>query len=227
MDALKQEAYEANLQLPRHGLTTLTWGNVSVFDKDRGLVAIKPSGVRYIDLTPNAITVLGLDGTIIDGALRPSSDTPTHLAIYRAFPELGGIVHTHSRWATIWSQAGKSIPALGTTHADYFSGDVPCTRVLTKEEVDGEFEKNTGGVIVETFAALNPLHIPAVLVAGHGPFAWGETAAQAVENALVLEEVAMTAWHTLSLNPASAIPAYVVDRHFYRKHGENAYYGQR
>lgn len=224
---LKQEAYEANLQLPRHNLITLTWGNVSVCDRARGLVAIKPSGVRYIDLTPQSMVVLDLEGNIVDGALRPSSDTPTHLELYRAFSGIGGVVHTHSRWATIWSQAGRAIPALGTTHADYFRWDIPCTRLLDKAETEGEYERNIGAAVAEAVGGADPLGVPAALVAGHGPFTWGETAAEAVENAIVLEEVAMTAWHTLSLNPASALPRHVADRHFHRKHGALAYYGQK
>ena len=226
MKLLKQQAYEANISLPEHGLVTLTWGNVSVFDRARGLVAIKPSGVAYAALSPESMVVLDLDGAVVDGACRPSSDTATHLVLYRAFPQLGGIAHTHSRWATIWSQMARPIPALGTTHADYFSGDVPCTRMLTGDEVETAYEKATGAVIVETLAGIDPLHAPAALVAGPGPFSWGEDGGKAVENAVVLEEVAMMAWHTLALNPDSAVPQYLVDKHFSRKHGKNAYYGQ-
>ncbi len=227
MKELKRQAFEANMLLPRYGLVTLTWGNVSVCDRAKGLIAIKPSGVSYESMTPESMVVLDLQGNKVEGAFRPSSDTATHLELYRAFPALGGVAHTHSRWATVWSQMERSIPALGTTHADHFAGPVPCTRMLTPQEVGGEYEKATGAVIVETFANINPLHVPAVLVAGHGPFTWGADAKSAVENALVLEEVAMMAWHTLSLRPQSALPDYVMSKHYSRKHGAGAYYGQK
>lgn len=227
MKTLRDQAYEANMLLSRHGLVTLTWGNVSVRDAARGLVAIKPSGVDYASLTPDAIVILDLDGDVVDGKFRPSSDTPTHMEVYKAFPEVGGVAHTHSRWATVWSQARRPIPPLGTTHADHFSGEVPCTRPLTEEEVEADYETATGAVIVETFAAVNPMHVPAVLVAGHGPFTWGKDAKNAVENAVALEETAMIAWHALQLRPDCALPSYVLRKHFCRKHGENAYYGQK
>ena len=227
MQALKEQAYVANMRLGSSGLVTLTWGNASAFDATRGLMAIKPSGVAYTAMTLDDMVVLDIEGNMTDGALRPSSDTATHLEIYRTFPELGGIVHTHSRWATVWSQMSRPIPPLGTTHADHFSGEVPCTRALTEDEVNTAYEKATGAVIVETFAQVNPLHVPAVLVAGHGPFTWGDCAQKAVDNAVALEEVAMMAWHTRMAQPDSALPPYIMNKHFSRKHGKNAYYGQK
>ncbi|GHU63444.1 L-ribulose-5-phosphate 4-epimerase [Clostridia bacterium] len=224
---LKQRVLEANIALPRHGLVTFTWGNVSEIDRERGLVAIKPSGVEYDTLTAEDMVVVNLDGKREEGRLQPSSDTPTHLALYKAFPKVGGIVHTHSRWATIFAQSGRDIPAFGTTHADYFYGDIPCTRELTPEEIAGEYEKNTGLVIAERFRGLSPDEISAVLVHSHGPFVWGENAADAVHNAVVLEETAMMAWHNLLLSPEiQPMKKELLDKHFLRKHGENAYYGQ-
>ncbi|MDD3336090.1 MAG: L-ribulose-5-phosphate 4-epimerase [Eubacteriales bacterium] len=226
---LKQAVYEANMELPRRGLVTYTWGNVSGIDREKGLMVIKPSGVEYDELTPDDLVVLDLDGNIVDGELNPSSDTKTHLELYRAFPELGGIVHTHSPHAVAWAQAGKDIPCYGTTHADYFYGAVPCARSLTPEEVEADYEGNTGKVIVETFKerGLNPAHVPAVICRNHGPFTWGKDAAQAVYHAVVLEEVAKMALYTLQVNGnAEAAPQHVQDKHFMRKHGPDAYYGQ-
>lgn len=225
--ALRAAVLEANLELPRRGLVTYTWGNVSGFDPALGLVAIKPSGVDYAHMGLDDIVVLDLDGRVVEGRLKPSSDTPTHLLLYRRWPSLRGLVHTHSTHATAWAQAARPIPAFGTTHADYFHGPVPCTRALTRAEVDGDYELNTGHVIVETFATLDPLACPGVLVSGHAPFAWGRTVAAAVHNAVVLEEVARMALYTVMLDPACGpIPGYLLDRHYQRKHGQAATYGQ-
>lgn len=230
LEALKKEVLEANLQLPKHNLVTLTWGNVSGIDREKGLVVIKPSGVSYGTMTADDMVVLDLDGNKVEGDLRPSSDTPTHLALYREYKDLGGIVHTHSRWATVMAQQGLDIPALGTTHADYFYGAVPCARCLSQEEIDEDYEGNTGKLIIETFKArgIKPMDIPAVLLKSHGPFAWGKNAAKAVENAIVLEEVAFMAWHNLSLSGCTInpVPQSLLDKHYFRKHGANAYYGQ-
>lgn len=230
LESLKQSVYEANLELPHRGLVTHTWGNVSGIDRAQGLVVIKPSGVSYEALTPEMLVVLDLDGRVVEGALRPSSDTKTHLVLYQAFPELGGVVHTHSPHAVAWAQAGRDIPCYGTTHADYFYGPVPCARGLTPEEIDADYEENTGNVIVETFRArgLNPAHVPAVICRSHGPFAWGRDAAEAVYHADVLEEVARMALLTLAVDAAAApAPRHIIEKHFGRKHGPNAYYGQR
>ena len=229
LEELKKQVYESNMALPRHGLAIFTWGNASAVDRESGLVVIKPSGVEYEALSPEIMAVVSLDGKQIDGQAKPSSDTPTHLALYRAFPEIGGIVHTHSRWATIFSQAGRGIQALGTTHADYFYGEIPCTRKMTPEEISREYEHETGAVIVETFRNLCPSKIPGVLVHSHGPFAWGRNASEAVHNAVVLEEVAMIAWHTMFLAGGNCSPMQkeLLDKHFLRKHGPGAYYGQR
>lgn len=227
---LRQRVYEANMELPRRGLVTYTWGNVSGIDRERGLVVIKPSGVRYEELTPESLVVLDLDGKIVEGELNPSSDTKTHLELYRAFPALGGIVHTHSPYAVAWAQAGRDIPCYGTTHADYFYGPIPCARHLTPAEIDEDYEKNTGKVIVETFGqrGIDPAHVPAVICSSHGPFAWGKDAAEAVYHAAVLEEVAKMALLTLTVDSAAApAPQHVQDKHFLRKHGPNAYYGQQ
>jgi L-ribulose-5-phosphate 4-epimerase len=224
---LREAVLEANLALPRHGLVTFTWGNVSGIDRKEGLVAIKPSGVRYEDMVATDIVVLDLDGNTVEGVLRPSSDTATHLELYRRWPTLGGIVHTHSTHATAWAQAGRAIPAFGTTHADYFHGSIPCARPLSAAEVEGDYERNTGFVIVETLGETDPLAMPGILVNEHAPFAWGKSPDEAVHNAVVLEEVARMAWLTLSLNPQQApIPDYLLDKHYLRKHGANAYYGQ-
>ncbi len=230
LNELKLAVYEANMALPRHGLVTFTWGNVSGIDRERGLVVIKPSGVDYDKLTPDDLVVLDLDGNRVEGRLNPSSDTATHLELYRAFPKLGGIVHTHSVNAVAWAQAGMDIPAYGTTHADYFYGPVPCTRSLSAEEVEADYEGNTGRVIVETFREreLDPSTLPAVICRNHGPFTWGKDAAQAVYHAVVLEEVAKMAILTRQLDPAAAsAPEWVIEKHYQRKHGKNATYGQR
>lgn len=227
LEALKKQVYEANMELPRRGLITYTWGNVSGIDRTKGLFVIKPSGVDYDELKPEDMVVMDLDGRKVEGEYNPSSDTPTHLELYKAFKEVGGIVHTHSPWATSWAQAGRSIPCYGTTHADYFYGEIPCARSLTAEEIDTEYEKNTGLVIIETFEGKNPMHIPGVLCTNHGPFTWGTDADNAVHNAVVLEEVAKMACRTELLKPGVApAPQAIQDKHFLRKHGENAYYGQ-
>ena len=224
-----QDVLAANLALPKYGMVTFTWGNVSAIDRKRGLVAIKPSGVPYENMLPEHMVVVGLDGKVVQGTCRPSSDTATHLEIYRAFPSVGGVVHTHSRWATAWAQTGKGIPALGTTHADYFYGEIPCARSLNREEIETDYEINTGRVIVQTFQekGLDPLAVPGVLVSGHGPFAWGRDAHDAVHNSVVLEEVAMMALQTLQLRPdIPPIDQALLDKHYLRKHGKDAYYGQ-
>lgn len=224
---IKQQVLEANLMLPRHNLVTFTWGNVSAVDREKGIVVIKPSGVEYDGMRAEDMVVLDLDGNRIEGSLNPSSDTPTHIELYKAFPNIGGVVHTHSRWATTFAQSGKGIPPLGTTHADYFYGEIPCTRMMTAEEIKGEYEKETGRVIVETFEKLDPDSIPAALVYSHGPFAWGKSAAEAVHNAVVLEECAFMAWHTLALmGGMDDMQRELQDKHFLRKHGVGAYYGQ-
>jgi L-ribulose-5-phosphate 4-epimerase len=224
---LKQEVLEANLDLPKYKLVTFTWGNVSGIDRDKGLVVIKPSGIPYEELKADDLVIVDLDGHIVEGKYKPSSDTPTHLALYRAFPSIGGIVHTHSSWATSWAQAGRSIPALGTTQADYFYGEVPCTRAMTDAEIKGEYELETGNVIIETFKDKDPAQIPGVLVNCHAPFSWGKDAHNAVHNAVVLEEVAKMAYRTFQLNPSiPAMDANLLNRHFLRKHGASAYYGQ-
>jgi L-ribulose-5-phosphate 4-epimerase len=230
LEKLKKDVLEANLQLPKHGLVTFTWGNVSGIDRNQGLVVIKPSGVPYEELKLEDMVVVDLEGNIIEGSKRPSSDTPTHLALYRSFQHVGGIVHTHSPWATAWAQAGRSIPALGTTHADYYYGEIPCTRTLTKDEITRAYELETGNVIIETFetGGIDPLAMPGVLVSNHAPFCWGKDANQAVHNAVVLEEVAKMALHTFQLNSQiEPIDQFLLDKHYLRKHGVNAYYGQK
>ena len=227
LEALKQEVLEANLLLPKHGLITFTWGNVSGIDRESGLVVIKPSGVSYDGMTAEDMVVVDLQGKVVEGKWKPSSDTPTHLALYRAFPEMGGIVHTHSRGATSFAQAGMPIPAMGTTQGDYFYGDIPCTRKMTPEEIAGEYELETGNVIIETFQDIDPMTIPAVLVHSHGPFTWGADAMNAVHNAVVLEEVAFMDFHAMAMNPqAGRMQQELLDKHYLRKHGKNAYYGQ-
>jgi len=228
LEALKKQVCMANLQLVEQKLVVSTWGNVSGIDRQRGWVAIKPSGVEYDALTPDKIVVVDLDGKVVEGDLRPSSDTPTHLELYRRWPGIGGVCHTHSRYATMWAQACRAIGCFGTTHADYFYGDVPVTDPLTKDEIASEYELNTGKVIVRRFADLDPMQMPAALVANHGPFTWGKDAAAAVEAAVVLEEVARIAQGTVLLSPQQKpIPQTLLDKHFLRKHGQNAYYGQK
>lgn len=228
LENLKKQVLEANLLLPKYGLITFTWGNVSGMDRESGLVVIKPSGVEYDGMSVDDMVVVDLDGNVVEGHYKPSSDTPTHVALYKAFPALGGIVHTHSRWATTFAQAGRGIPAMGTTQGDYFYGEIPCTRPMTEEEIRGEYEKETGNVIIETFRDLDPMTIPAVLVYSHGPFAWGKDAMDAVHNAVVLEEVAFMNWHAMMLNPdLGPMQQTLLDKHYLRKHGANAYYGQK
>ena len=227
LEKLREQVLCANLDLPKHGLVTFTWGNVSGIDRERGLMVIKPSGVSYEAMRVADMVVLNLLGEIVDGTLRPSSDTPTHLVLYRECPTIGGIVHTHSTHATAWAQAGRPIPAFGTTHADYFYGEIPCSRPLTKAEIDEAYEANTGKIIVETLAGRNPLQVPGMLVCEHAPFAWGKSPDDAVHNAVVLEEVARMALYTVMLNPARPpIASHLFDKHYLRKHGANAYYGQ-
>jgi L-ribulose-5-phosphate 4-epimerase len=228
LEDLKRQVWEANLLLPRYELVVFTWGNVSAVDRASGLVVIKPSGVEYGALRPESMAVVDLEsGRRVEGALSPSSDTQTHLELYRHFPNIGGVVHTHSRWATIFAQSGLAIPPLGTTHADYFYGEVPCTRRMTEAEIDGDYELETGKVIVETFADRNPDNIPAVLVHSHGPYAWGTDAVSAVHNAVVLEATAMMAWHTRLLSPEARLDDALLRKHYLRKHGAGAYYGQK
>ncbi|MEI7411561.1 L-ribulose-5-phosphate 4-epimerase [Pectobacterium aroidearum] len=230
LQQLKQQVLEANLDLPRHHLVTFTWGNVSVVDRDRGLVVIKPSGVEYEHMVVDDMVVVDLaSGQTIEGNKKPSSDTATHLALYRAFTEIGGIVHTHSRHATIWAQAGLDLPAWGTTHADYFYGTIPCTRLMTQDEIAQHYEQETGNVIIETFRqrGISPTDIPAVLVNAHGPFAWGKDAHNAVHNAVVLEEIAYMGIFSCQLTPGiTAMQQVLLDKHYLRKHGKDAYYGQ-
>lgn len=229
LEELKQNVLEVNLLLPKYGLITFTWGNVSAIDRETGLVVIKPSGVEYDGMQAEDMVVVDLDGKRVEGKYKPSSDTPTHVALYKAFPALGGIVHTHSRWATSFAQAGKGIPAFGTTQGDYFYGEIPCTRKMTPEEIMGAYELETGNVIIETFQArsIDPAQVPAVLVQSHGPFTWGTDAHNAVHNAMVLEEVAFMAFHAMALTPGlSPMQQELLDKHYLRKHGPGAYYGQ-
>lgn len=227
LEQLKQKVLEANLLLPKHNLITFTWGNASEIDRESGLVVIKPSGVSYEDMKAEDMTVVNLNGEVVEGRYKPSSDTPTHLELYKAFPNVGGIVHTHSRWATSFAQAGLGIKPYGTTHADYFYGEIPCTRAMTDAEIRGEYEKETGTVIIETLGDIDPLAVPAVLVKSHGPFTWGKNAEEAVHNAVVLEEAAFMAYHAITLNNALVpMQSELLDKHYLRKHGANAYYGQ-
>jgi L-ribulose-5-phosphate 4-epimerase len=227
-EQLKEDVCRANLELVGHGLVVFTWGNVSGIDRDAGVVAIKPSGVAYDELTADKIVLLDLGGNVLEGDLNPSSDTPTHLELYRSFAQVGGICHTHSKYATMWAQAGREIPCFGTTHADYYYGPVPVTDVMTPEEIQSDYELNTGKVIVRRFTDLDPMAIPAVLVANHGPFTWGRNAAACVESAVVLEEVARMALGTILVNQQQGtISQALLDKHYLRKHGKNAYYGQR
>ncbi len=227
LEEMKERVFKANLRLKESGLITLTWGNVSELDRENNLIVIKPSGVSYDIMTPNDMVVVDFYGNVVEGNLNPSSDLPTHIELYKAFSDIGGITHTHSRWATIFAQAGMPIEVLGTTHADSFYGAVPVTRKMTENEIKGEYEKNTGTVIVETFKNMNPMDIPAVIVNSHGPFTWGINAEKSVENAIILEEVAMMAWHTSKLNPEVSFQQELLDKHYLRKHGKNAYYGQK
>ena len=227
LEQLKKEVLEANLLLPKYGLVTFTWGNVSGIDRKSGLVVIKPSGVEYDTMSVDDMVVVDLDGNVAEGKRKPSSDTATHIELYKAFPACGGIVHTHSRWAASFAQAGRGIPPLGTTHGDYFYGEIPCTRLMTNEEIAGEYEKETGKVIIETFDGKDPEAVPGVLVHSHGPFAWGKDAHEAVHNAVVMEEVAFMAFHTMMLSPnLQDMQQELLDKHYLRKHGKNAYYGQ-
>lgn len=225
---LKEQVWKANLDLAKYKLITLSFGNVSGIDQNRGFVVIKPSGVSYYEAKPEDMVVVDLEGNVVDSRLNPSSDTPTHLELYKAFEQIGGVTHTHSEYATIFAQACKEIPCFGTTHADYFNGKIPVTRFLSEKEVKDDYEGNTGKVIVERFKELNPLEIPAVLVAGHGPFSWGKTPSESVENSLILEKVAKMAFGTLQINSKSgSLPEYLLQKHYLRKHGPDAYYGQK
>lgn len=227
LEELKKKVYEANMELQRKGLVIYTWGNVSGIDREKGLVVIKPSGVDYDTMKAEDMVILDLEGNIIEGKYKPSTDTPTHLVLYNTYPNIGGVVHTHSEWATTFAQAGISIPAFGTTHADYFYGDIPCTRDLTENEINGEYEKETGNVIVETIGEKNPLEIPAIIVKNHGPFTWGKDPENAVYNAVVLDKVAEMAYKTMTLNRSiESVNQILLDKHYLRKHGVNAYYGQ-
>ncbi|MBQ2992666.1 MAG: L-ribulose-5-phosphate 4-epimerase [Alistipes sp.] len=227
LEELKREVLDANLELVRRNLVILTWGNVSAIDRKTGLVVIKPSGVEYDNMTADDMVVVDLDGNVVDGTLRPSSDTPTHLAIYRRFADVGGVVHTHSTYATAWAQAGRAIPNIGTTHADTFYCDIPCTEEMTREQIESAYEAATGDVIADAFEGMNPMHTPAVLVKHHGPFTWGKSAHDAVHNAVILEEVARMASITVALNPSVEMNPDLVEKHYERKHGANAYYGQK
>ena len=227
LEHIKERVLKANLLLKEYSLITLTWGNVSEIDRESGYVVIKPSGVSYDKMTAEDMVVVDLDGRVVEGKLSPSSDTPTHLELYRRFSDIGGVTHTHSRWATVFAQAGSSIRALGTTHADTFYGDIPCTRKMTRSEIMGEYELETGKVIAEMFTEENVMQVPAALVHSHGPFTWGKDALKSVENALTLEEVAMMAWHTMAMAPDAHIDQTLLDKHYMRKHGPNAYYGQK
>ncbi|PZX20166.1 L-ribulose 5-phosphate 4-epimerase [Breznakibacter xylanolyticus] len=229
LENLKAEVCQANLDLVTYGLVIFTWGNVSAIDRQSGLVVIKPSGVAYDGMNPSQMVVVDLDGNVVEGNLRPSSDTPTHLELYKSFPEIGGIVHTHSTFATAWAQAGLDLPIVGTTHADYFANTIPCTRDMTEAEVKGAYEKETGSVIIDTFQSrgLNPVHIPGVLVKNHAPFTWGKDAHDAVHNSVVIEQVAKMTCMSKMLNPAMTMNPHLVTKHFERKHGQNAYYGQK
>ena len=227
LEELKKKVYEANMELQRKGLVIYTWGNLSGIDREKGLVVIKPSGVDYDTMKAEDMVILDLEGNIIEGKYKPSTDTPTHLVLYNTYPNIGGVVHTHSEWATTFAQAGISIPAFGTTHADYFYGDIPCTRDLTENEINGEYEKETGNVIVETIGEKNPLEIPAIIVKNHGPFTWGKDPDNAVYNAVVLDKVAEMAYKTMTLNRSiESVNQILLDKHYLRKHGVNAYYGQ-
>ena len=227
LEQLKEQVLQANLDLVKHGLVVFTWGNASGIDRENGLVVIKPSGVPYEKMKPKNMVVLNLYGQVVEGDLKPSSDAASHLVLYRQFLNIGGVVHTHSEWATSWAQAGYGIPALGTTHADYFYGEIPCTRKMTQDEIQENYEQETGKVIVSRFKDLNPDEIPGVLVNNHGPFSWGADPNNAVHNAVVMEEAAKMAFRTLMINPEAEMGKTLLDKHFLRKHGKNAYYGQK
>jgi len=226
LEELKEKVLKANLDLVKHNLVIFTWGNVSGIDREKGLMVIKPSGVPYDDLKASDMVMVDMDGKVVDSKLKPSSDTPTHLVLYQNFPKIGGVVHTHSEWATSWAQSNRSIPAYGTTHADYFYGEIPCTRKLTKEEIETSYEKSTGDVIVERFKDLDYVGTPGVLISGHAPFTWGKDPNEAVHNAVVVEEVAKMAFRNEVLGNKTPIDQYLLDKHYLRKHGKNAYYGQ-
>lgn len=227
IEELKAAVFQANLDLVEHGLVIFTWGNVSAVDRDKNLVVIKPSGVSYDQMKVEDMVVTDMEGKVVEGKYKPSSDTPTHLELYKAFPAIGGVVHTHSTFATAWAQAGCDIPIIGTTHADYFSDNIPCTRDMTEAEVKGEYEKETGTVIIERFKELNPIHIPGVLVKNHGPFSWGKDPHEAVYNAVVMEQVAKMAFVAGQINPLLTMNQSLIQKHFFRKHGPDAYYGQK
>jgi len=227
LEELKEKVCQANLDLVKHGLVIFTWGNVSAIDRTEGLVVIKPSGVSYDNMKPSDMVVVDLDGKVVEGSLNPSSDTPTHVVLYRVFQEIGGVVHTHSTYATAWAQAGRDIPNIGTTHADYFHDAIPCTDDMTDPEVKGAYELETGNIIVRRFEGLNPVHTPGVLVKNHGPFSWGKDASDAVHNAVVVEQVAKMAYIALGINPLLTMNPLLVEKHFSRKHGPDAYYGQK
>jgi L-ribulose-5-phosphate 4-epimerase len=227
LEALKENVLRANLDLVRHGLVVFTWGNASAIDRESGLVVIKPSGVSYDAMRADDMVVVDLDGAVVEGRLKPSADTATHLVVYRAFPTVGGVVHTHSTWATAWAQAGMDIPNIGTTHSDYFHDAIPCTGDMTPGQIEGDYEAGTGRVIVERFEGMNPAHTPGVLVKNHGPFSWGKDADDAVHNAVVMEQVAKMAAIALGLNPNLGMNPLLIEKHFNRKHGPGAYYGQR
>ena len=225
---LKQKVYDANMSLPKYNLVTFTWGNVSGIDREKNLIVIKPSGVDYDKLTAEDMVVVDLEGNVVEGKYKPSSDTATHIELYKKYPAMAGVVHTHSQWATSWAQAAKAIPCYGTTHADYFYGEIPCTRSLTKEEIESEYEKNTGLVIIETIGDKDPMATPGILCANHGPFTWGKSPAEAVHNAVVLDEAAKMAYYAQIINPGiMPAPQELQDKHYFRKHGANAYYGQK
>ena len=226
LESLKEKVFRANLEIVQHGLVIFTWGNVSAIDRESNLIVIKPSGVSYDDMKAEHMVVVDLEGNVVEGDLKPSSDTATHIELYKAFPNIGGIVHTHSTYATAWAQAGCDIPNIGTTHADYFSESIPCTRDMTQQEVEGEYEKETGTVIIEKFNEINPDFVPGVIVKNHGPFSWGKDAHDAVHNAVVMEQVAKIAFIAYSVNPDLTMNEHLIKKHFYRKHGPNAYYGQ-
>ena len=226
LEQLKEEVFKANLELVKHNLVIFTWGNVSAIDRESGLVVIKPSGVEYDVMKASDMVVVDLDGKVVDGNLKPSSDTPTHIELYKAFPEIGGVVHTHSTYATAWAHAGCDIPILGTTQADYFYGDIPCTRDMTEEEIAGAYEKETGTVIIDSFKDKNPMHVPGVIVKNHAPFSWGKDAHDAVHNSVVIEQVAKMNSVALQINPQATMNPHLTEKHFNRKHGANAYYGQ-